>query len=60
MITCESSTKLRSMKTAISRDVEVQVCASTSVNVHNVFQERDCARQTMKGPRDCRILIKEN
>ena len=48
VMTCESSTKLRSPSAPISRDVEVEVCASASNNVLNAFHERDCASATMK------------
>jgi len=35
MMTCESSEKLRSMRTPISLGVELEVCASASNEVHN-------------------------
>jgi hypothetical protein len=40
MMTSESSTTLRSVRTPISHGVEVEVCASASNNVYNGIQER--------------------
>ena len=48
MMTCESSTKLRSMTTPISHGVEIKVCASASNKVHNVIHERNSVRPKMK------------
>ena len=48
MMTCESSTKLRSMTTPISHGVEIEVCASASNKVDNGIHERDSVRPKMK------------
>ena len=48
MMTCESSTKLRSMRTPISLGVEIEVCAWASHKVHIGIHERDCVRRKMK------------
>lgn len=37
MMTRDSSTKLRSMRTPILRGVAIEVCASASNKVHNSF-----------------------
>jgi hypothetical protein len=48
MMTNESSTKLRSMRTPISLGVEIEVCAWASHKVHIGIHERDCVRRKMK------------
>src|SRR5713101_7773679 len=48
MMTCESSTKLRSMRTPISHGAAIEVCVSTSNKVHNIIHERDCVTPKMK------------
>jgi hypothetical protein len=48
MMTCESSTKLRSTSRLMSSGVEIEVCAPASNNVYNIFQERHSERPTMR------------
>jgi hypothetical protein len=48
MMTCESSTTLRSMRTPILLGVEMDVCASANNKVHNDIKEAGCARTMMK------------
>jgi hypothetical protein len=48
MMTCESSRKLRSMRTPISHGVAIELCAPAINEVHHGNHERNSVRPTMK------------
>jgi len=60
MITCESSTKLRSITTAISLGVKIEVCASASNKVHNVIHEKDSLTPKIKPSNRRPVLVTES